>query len=175
MPQDLQAKLLRVIQERVITRLGSNEPIPLDVRFIALSKVDLDAGSRRWPVPRRPALPAERRDAAACRRWRSGGTISPCSSCNWSARRLRAIARETSMSRRRSSVRFPAANGRAMYASCAMPPTAMCWGSDRPEPERQETRQRIGRRKAVRARGGLRRQVISDALDGPWRAAEARL
>jgi two-component system C4-dicarboxylate transport response regulator DctD len=43
MPQDLQAKLLRVIQERVITRLGSNEPIPLDVRFIALSKVDLAA------------------------------------------------------------------------------------------------------------------------------------
>lgn len=42
MPLELQAKLLRVIQERVITRLGSNEPVPLDVRFIALSKSDLD-------------------------------------------------------------------------------------------------------------------------------------
>lgn len=42
MPAELQAKLLRVIQERVITRLGSNEPIPLDARFIALSKVDLE-------------------------------------------------------------------------------------------------------------------------------------
>ncbi|MGB3387895.1 MAG: sigma-54 dependent transcriptional regulator [Pseudaminobacter sp.] len=42
MPADLQAKLLRVIQERVITRLGSNEPIPLDVRFIATSKTDLE-------------------------------------------------------------------------------------------------------------------------------------
>lgn len=41
MPFDLQAKLLRVLQERVITRLGSNETIPLDVRFIATSKVDL--------------------------------------------------------------------------------------------------------------------------------------
>jgi two-component system C4-dicarboxylate transport response regulator DctD len=41
MPLDLQAKLLRVIQERTITRLGSNEQLPLDVRFIALSKVDL--------------------------------------------------------------------------------------------------------------------------------------
>jgi len=41
MPLDLQTKLLRVIQERTITRLGSNEPVPLDVRFIALSKVDL--------------------------------------------------------------------------------------------------------------------------------------
>jgi two-component system C4-dicarboxylate transport response regulator DctD len=43
MPLDLQAKLLRAIQERVITRLGSNEAIPLDVRFIATSKADLEA------------------------------------------------------------------------------------------------------------------------------------
>lgn len=43
MPLDLQAKLLRVIDERVITRLGSNEALPLDVRFIATSKADLDA------------------------------------------------------------------------------------------------------------------------------------
>lgn len=42
MPDDLQIKLLRVIQERVITRLGSNEPIPLDVRFVATSKADLE-------------------------------------------------------------------------------------------------------------------------------------
>jgi two-component system C4-dicarboxylate transport response regulator DctD len=43
MPVDLQAKLLRVIQERVITRLGSNEALPLDVRFVATSKADLEA------------------------------------------------------------------------------------------------------------------------------------
>ncbi len=43
MPDDLQIKLLRVIQERVITRLGSNEPIALDVRFVATSKADLEA------------------------------------------------------------------------------------------------------------------------------------
>lgn len=42
MPPDLQVKLLRVIQERVITRLGSNEAIPIDARFIATSKVDLE-------------------------------------------------------------------------------------------------------------------------------------
>ena len=41
MPLDLQAKLLRVLQERVITRLGSNDPVSLDVRFIATSKTDL--------------------------------------------------------------------------------------------------------------------------------------
>jgi two-component system C4-dicarboxylate transport response regulator DctD len=43
MPVDLQAKFLRVLQERTITRLGSNESVPLDVRFIATSKVDLVA------------------------------------------------------------------------------------------------------------------------------------
>ncbi|WEX90520.1 sigma-54 dependent transcriptional regulator [Sinorhizobium garamanticum] len=42
MPFDLQAKFLRVLQERVITRLGSNEIVPLDVRFVATSKVDLE-------------------------------------------------------------------------------------------------------------------------------------
>lgn len=42
LPVDLQAKFLRVLQERTITRLGSNEVVPLDVRFIATSKVDLE-------------------------------------------------------------------------------------------------------------------------------------
>ncbi|WP_027997714.1 sigma-54-dependent transcriptional regulator [Sinorhizobium arboris] len=42
MPFDLQAKFLRVLQERVITRLGSNETVALDVRFVATSKVDLE-------------------------------------------------------------------------------------------------------------------------------------
>ncbi|TKT76297.1 sigma-54 dependent transcriptional regulator [Aquamicrobium sp. LC103] len=42
MPLDVQAKLLRVIQERTITRLGSNEVYPLDVRFMATSKVNLE-------------------------------------------------------------------------------------------------------------------------------------
>jgi two-component system, NtrC family, C4-dicarboxylate transport response regulator DctD len=43
MPMPLQAKLLRVIEERVITRLGSNEDVPLEARFIATSKADLEA------------------------------------------------------------------------------------------------------------------------------------
>ncbi len=43
MPLDVQAKLLRVIQERSVARLGSNETYPLDVRFIATSKTDLEA------------------------------------------------------------------------------------------------------------------------------------
>ena len=42
MPPDLQAKLLRVLQDRVITRLGSNDPVQLDVRFLATSSADLE-------------------------------------------------------------------------------------------------------------------------------------
>ncbi|HEX5392790.1 MAG TPA: sigma-54 dependent transcriptional regulator [Rhodocyclaceae bacterium] len=43
MPLDLQVKLLRVLQERVVVRLGSNEPVPVDCRVIAASKADLKA------------------------------------------------------------------------------------------------------------------------------------
>jgi DNA-binding NtrC family response regulator len=41
MPIALQIKLLRVLQERRIERLGSNEELPVNVRFIAASKSDL--------------------------------------------------------------------------------------------------------------------------------------
>jgi len=43
MPLALQVKLLRVIEDRSIERLGSNEPINLDLRIIAATKVDLKA------------------------------------------------------------------------------------------------------------------------------------
>ena len=41
MPVPLQIKLLRVLQERRVERLGSNEEQPINVRFIAASKADL--------------------------------------------------------------------------------------------------------------------------------------
>lgn len=41
MPLALQVKLLRVLQERMIERLGSNTPVELDIRVIAATKVDL--------------------------------------------------------------------------------------------------------------------------------------
>lgn len=41
----LQAKLLLAVQDRVVTRLGSNDPIELDVRFVAASKRDLEEAS----------------------------------------------------------------------------------------------------------------------------------
>ena len=41
MPLAVHAKLLRVLQEREIERLGGNERVPLDVRVIAATNVDL--------------------------------------------------------------------------------------------------------------------------------------
>ncbi|AQM19861.1 sigma-54-dependent transcriptional regulator [Vibrio anguillarum] len=41
MPMQAQIRLLRVLQERVIERVGSNTLIPLDIRVIAATKVDL--------------------------------------------------------------------------------------------------------------------------------------
>jgi two-component system C4-dicarboxylate transport response regulator DctD len=41
LPMQLQAQFLRTLQERVIERLGSNEPIPVDFRVVAATKTDL--------------------------------------------------------------------------------------------------------------------------------------
>ncbi|EPC00188.1 C4-dicarboxylate ABC transporter [Litchfieldella anticariensis FP35 = DSM 16096] len=45
MPLGLQVKLLRVLQERCVERLGANVPTPLDIRVIAATKTDLKAAA----------------------------------------------------------------------------------------------------------------------------------
>ncbi|MDA9982299.1 sigma-54 dependent transcriptional regulator [Gammaproteobacteria bacterium] len=45
--QDIQVKLLRVLQERVIERVGGQEPIPLDVRVVVATQVDLESAIER--------------------------------------------------------------------------------------------------------------------------------
>lgn len=47
MPIELQIKLLRVLQDRRIVRLGANEERPVDVRIIAATKEDLKAAAAR--------------------------------------------------------------------------------------------------------------------------------
>jgi Nif-specific regulatory protein len=74
----LQAKLLRVVQEREFERLGGRERIPVDIHLITATNRDLEDMVDRGRVSPRPLLPPERgrgRGAAPCA---SGGPTSRC-------------------------------------------------------------------------------------------------
>ena len=47
LPLATQAKLLRVLEERVVTRLGSTRARPIDVRFLSATNRDVEADSRQ--------------------------------------------------------------------------------------------------------------------------------
>ena len=63
LPQHLQVKLLRVLQERVIQRLGSEEPMHVNVRVMAATNRDLQEEMKCGKFPPRSVLPIERGDA----------------------------------------------------------------------------------------------------------------
>ena len=56
-----QIKLMRVLQERCLQRLGGKETIPVDVRVLAATNRDLESRHPAQAVPRRPLLPPQRR------------------------------------------------------------------------------------------------------------------
>jgi len=45
LPAALQVKMLRVLQERTLERLGSNQPVAVDIRVIAATKADMAHGA----------------------------------------------------------------------------------------------------------------------------------
>ncbi len=49
-PAETQVLLLRVLQERVLERVGGNEPIPIDVRVLAATNRDLDQAVREGRI-----------------------------------------------------------------------------------------------------------------------------
>ena len=101
MPIDLQGKLLRVLQEGEILRVGGRQPIKVDVRVVAATNVRLREAIAAGKLARGSLLPPERADhssaaaARARRRCRGAGDLFPardraasCSaSCTASRRR----------------------------------------------------------------------------------------
>ena len=80
---DLQAKLLRAIQEGEIERVGGRKPIKTNFRLVVATNVDLREGGQGRAVPRGPVLPDQRHPdphAAAPRSHRgSAGARAPVS------------------------------------------------------------------------------------------------
>ena len=74
MPLSLQAKLLRVLENGEVVRIGANDPIKVDVRIVAATNRDLEKEVEGRPVPPGPVLPAEgRHDPAAGAARAAGG------------------------------------------------------------------------------------------------------
>ena len=56
----LQSKLLRVLEDRSLTRLGGKKSIKVDFRLISATNEDLGKDGPQRPVPRGPLLPDPR-------------------------------------------------------------------------------------------------------------------
>jgi DNA-binding NtrC family response regulator len=70
----IQAKLLRVLQERAFERVGSSLTIGVDVRVVATSNRDLPTRST-GAIPGRPVLPAERAADPSAAAARAAGDV----------------------------------------------------------------------------------------------------
>ena len=69
---DMQAKLLRVLQDGELTRVGGTGEIKVDVRLISATNRDLEALLEGGPLPRGPLLPAQHAGRAHARRCATG-------------------------------------------------------------------------------------------------------
>ena len=133
MSPSVQVKLLRVLQEGEIERLGGTGPIKVDVRIVAATNRDLPKLVRRGPLPRGPLLPAQRGRRWCCRRCASGARTSRCSpttSCAMYAQKnQKPMARLLQGGARAARGATP---GRATCASSRTPSSARWCSAARP-------------------------------------------
>jgi sigma54-dependent transcription regulator len=95
MPMQMQIKLLRVLQERVVERLGSNQAVQVNARVVAATKADLRGG--RWASSAPISITVSMSSRWSFRRCASAGKTSRCCSstssrrprCDSNARRFR--------------------------------------------------------------------------------------
>jgi hypothetical protein len=125
MSLDVQVKLLRMLQERVVERLGGNQLIPLDIRIIAATKEDLRQPPTK-ALPRRLVLPPERRAAAhsAAARARRRCLVLFQHFADEASARHGLPPHELQPGNARCCCATP---GRAMCANCRTPPSASPW------------------------------------------------
>jgi two-component system C4-dicarboxylate transport response regulator DctD len=77
MPMGVQIKLLRVLQDRVVERLGSNAQVAVDCRVVAATKDDL-LQRRRTAASAATCTTASTSSPSTCRPCANGARTSPC-------------------------------------------------------------------------------------------------
>ena len=77
LPLTLQVKLLRVLEEHHVVRVGTSKPIAIDVRVIAATNRDLLQGDRCPALPRGSLLPPRGGHAPAPTAERTAGRREP--------------------------------------------------------------------------------------------------
>ena len=89
MPASLQAKLLRVVQERTVERIGGRTPLVLDLRIVCATNRDLSIPSSATAASATTFSTASAKSSSACRRCaiaRATVCCSPSSCCSRSRR-----------------------------------------------------------------------------------------
>ena len=78
-----QAKVLRVLQDGVVTRIGGAKPIEVDVRVLAATNKNLEDGDRRGTVSRGSLSIGSTSCRSTCRRSASAARTFRCSSSHF--------------------------------------------------------------------------------------------